>query len=118
MLWELLDRRSRVDPEYPCAQHVDDLSHVMVAETESELKAKLLAAGRLVGSEVKRLKLKLSDKSTLLPDIPVTRSVAKQLSDEGIPMKTCSTCDDVGIQMIATNVRRASTLNTRITEGG
>ena len=64
MLWELLDRTSRVYPEYPCAEHIDDLSHVMVAETESDLKATLLSAGRLVGSEVKRLKLKLSDRLT------------------------------------------------------
>ena len=33
-------------------------------------------------------------------------------------MKTGSTCDDVGIQMTATNVRRASTLNKRIAKGG
>ena len=82
MLWDLLDRLSKVDPEYPCAEHVDDLSHVLVADTEAELKVKLLTAGRIVGQEVTRLKLKLSDKSTLLPDIPVTRTVARILRGE------------------------------------
>jgi hypothetical protein len=60
LLWELVAELSKVDPEYPCHEHVDDLSHVLVVETEFELKAKLLKSGRLVGKEVERLKLKLS----------------------------------------------------------
>ena len=50
MLYKLVEKLSAVDPEYPCHVHVDDLSHVLVAETEHELKAKLLQAGRIVGS--------------------------------------------------------------------
>ena len=53
----------------------------------------------------------------LLPDIPVTRTVARILRSENIPMKTAQTCDDVGIQMTPTQVRRASTLNQRIAKG-
>ena len=56
LLWELLDRLSNVDPEYPCGSQVDDLSHVLVAETAPELKLKLLKAGRYVGSGVIRFR--------------------------------------------------------------
>ena len=35
--------------------HVDDLSHVIADETDSGFETKLLAAGRRVGTEVKRL---------------------------------------------------------------
>ena len=57
-----------VDPEFPCSSHVDDLSHVLIGESEADLKGKLIKAGRLVGAETKRLQLELSDKSTLLPN--------------------------------------------------
>ena len=53
LLWELVEALSKVDPEYPVSVHVDDLSHVLVAETKTELEEKCLAAGRLVGNEVK-----------------------------------------------------------------
>ena len=65
LLRTLVERLSVVDPEYPCSVHVDDLSQVFAAETQHELKDKLLRAGRLVGSEVKRLRLKLSTNSTI-----------------------------------------------------
>ena len=57
LIWDLLDELSKVDPEYPCAAHVDDLSHVLVGESASDLKQKVLKAGRIVGAEVQRLKL-------------------------------------------------------------
>ena len=79
-----------------------------------ELKAKLLKAGRLVGDEVKRLHLTLSDKSTLLPQNEVTRAVALKLSEEGIPVETAKTCDDVGVQMSGSHIRKAKSLNIRI----
>jgi len=55
-----MQKLSVVDPEYPCAQHLDDMSHVLVGETESELKHKLVKAGTIVGQEVKRLHLTLA----------------------------------------------------------
>jgi len=85
-----------VNPEYPCFVHVDDLSHVIVEETPSEIKANLLKAGRLVGSEVARLKLKLSDKSMILPINDITKSVATILTQENITLKVKATGDDVG----------------------
>ena len=113
VLWKLLDKLSLVDPEYPCAVHVDDLSHVLVGESASDLRKKLLSAGRTVGSEVKRLHLTLSDKSTLLPDNANTRCIAKLLSDEGICLKTANSCNDVGVQMSGSALRKASSLNKR-----
>ena len=59
MLWELTAKLATADPEYPCAQHLDDLSHVLVGETEGELKGKLVKAGKIVGEEVSRLKLNI-----------------------------------------------------------
>ena len=97
LLADLMEKLSNVDPEFPCFSHVDDLSHVLVGETGGELKAKLLQAGRLVGGEVKRLHLTLSEKSTLLPQNEITRAVALKLSEEGIPLKTAKMCDDVGV---------------------
>ena len=103
-----------VDPEFPCSSHVDDLSHVLIGESEADLKGKLLKAGRLVGEETKKLHLELSDKSTLLPTNRNTRAVVKILLEEGVQIKTGDTCDDVGIQMTGNGNRRASTLNNRI----
>ena len=107
---------SIVDPEYPCAVHVDDLSQVFAAETHHELKDKLLRAGRLVGSEVKRLRLKLSTKSTVIPLNDLTCSVARTLTDEGIPLLVSSKHDDVGGEMSAGTPRVAGTLNHRMHE--
>ena len=78
LLYDLVELLSKVNPEYPCFVHVDDLSHVIVEETPSELKTNLLKAGRLIGSEVARLKLKLSDKSMILQINDITKSVAKR----------------------------------------
>ena len=36
LLWDLLEKLSLVDPEYPCAVHVDGLSHVLVGESASD----------------------------------------------------------------------------------
>ena len=47
-MWDLLEQISKVDPEHPCASHVDDLSHVLAGESEPDLKGKLLKAGRAV----------------------------------------------------------------------
>lgn len=94
--------------------HVDDLSHVLVAETEHELKDKLLQAGRIAGKEVSRLKLQLSDKSKIIPDNGLTRDIAAKLSDEQIPLAVAKTAGDVGVQMSGATVRAASTLNIRI----
>jgi len=112
-----MQKLSVVDPEHPCAQHLDDMSHVLIGETESELKHKLVKAGTIVGQEVKRLSLTLADKSTLLPKTKMTEAVAEMLNAQGIPIHTADTCDDVGVQMTATTVRRASTLNARIAKG-
>jgi len=113
-----MDKLSKVDPEYPCFSHVDDLSHVLVGESCSDLKAKLLAAGRLVGKEVARLKLELSDKSTVIPGNSLLRNVAKTLALEGLTLKVASTCDDVGVQQSGSAVRKASSLNHRIEAKG
>ncbi len=68
--------------------------------------------------KVKLLHLTLSDKSNLLQEKDLTKSVATILVDEGICMKTANTGDDVGIQMSGSGVRRASTLNARIEVNG
>ncbi len=38
LLYDLLENLSRVDLEYYCAVHVDDLSHVLVGESAFDLK--------------------------------------------------------------------------------
>ena len=118
LLNDLMEKLSVVDPEFPCSSHVDDLSHVLIGESEADLKSKLLKAGRLVGDETKRLQLELSEKSTLLPDNQNTRAVVKVLLGEGVQIKTGKTCDDVGVQMTGGGNRRASTLNKRIEVSG
>ena len=51
LLYELVEKLSLVDPENHCHEHVDDLSHVLMAETDVALKIKLLKASRLVQAE-------------------------------------------------------------------
>ena len=114
LLYTLVADLSNVDPEYPCHEHVDDLSHVLVAETEFDFKNKLLQAGRIVGSEVNRLKLKLSTKSKIIPDNSLTHVVARTLTNEGIPLDVAKKADDVGVEMSGAHGRAASTLNSRI----
>ena len=58
VLYELVEQLSKVNPEYPCWAHVDDLSHVIVEETPSELRANLLKAGRVVGGGSSKAQLK------------------------------------------------------------
>ena len=38
LLYELMWRLSRVDAEHPPNEHVDDISHVVIGETENDLK--------------------------------------------------------------------------------
>ena len=118
LLNDLMEKLPVVDPEFPSSSHVDDLSHVLVGESEADLRSKLLNAGRTVGNETKRLQLELSDKSTLLPNNPNTRQVVNILVAEGVQLKTAATCDDVGIQMTCNGTRRAITLNARIHNKG
>ena len=103
-----------MNPEYPCHQHVDDLSHVLVAETAKELETQLLEAGRILGQEVKRLRLTLSTKSKIVPENSTTSKVARILENEGIPWIATDTLDDVGIQQSGGTVRAETTLNERI----
>ena len=93
---------------------MDDLSHVLVAKTNNELERKLLEAGRIVGREVNRLSLTLSEKSKLIPETPSKIKVAKQLAKEGIPINTDDTADDVGVQQAGGAMRVETTLNDRI----
>ena len=111
LLRNLCAELSKVDPEYPVHVHVDDLSHVLVAETASGLEEKLLEAGRIVGKEVKRLFLTLSTKSKVIPNNSTTRWVAKQLTKEGIPISAADTADDLGSRWLeeGSGQRRLST---------
>ncbi len=68
---------------------------MVIAESEAELKTKLLKSGRIMGAEVKRLQLSLSEKSKILPINAVTHSVARILNSEGITVSTAKVCDDV-----------------------
>ena len=67
-----------------------------------------------MGDEVRKLKLKLSDKSTIVPENRTTIAVAKKLNEANIPMRTAKTCDDVGIQMGAGKRRQGKSQNKRI----
>ena len=98
--------------------HVDDLSHVLVAETKTELEEKCLAAGRLVAKEVKRLGLILSTKGKTVPVNILTRRVAKILTEEGIPLDTAKTADDVGVELSGGTTRADTTLDNRILKKG
>ncbi len=91
LLWQLVADLSVIDPEYPCSSHVDDLSQVFVAERKKDLEKKLLEAGRRVGSEVKRVKLTLSSKSTLIPENAFTIRLAMILPEDRIHLTTTIT---------------------------
>ena len=113
-----MERLSKIDPEHPPNSHVDDISHVVIGETENHLKSKLIAAGRIMGCEVKRLQLSLSDKSKKLPVNKVTLATAEVLNQEGITISAAKVCDDVGVQSSAGTTRAAATSNTRINKKG
>ena len=90
----------------------------MVAETKTELEEKCLAAGRLVGKEVKRLGLILSTKSKIFPENILTRQVAKILTEKVIPLDTVKTADDVGVELSGGTTRAGTTLDNRILKKG
>lgn len=111
-----MDKRSKVDQAYLCWKHVDDLSFVLVAETDSELRALFSQAGRLVGSEVKRLHLQLSEINH------PSHSPGNQNGCDDVDGRRhshkLSTGADVGIRMLGGLTRRASIQNKRIEEKG
>ena len=67
MLWELVDKLCHAIPRQPVHEHVDDLAHPIVANSQVELHDKLVKAGSIVGKEIARLKLVISDKSVIIP---------------------------------------------------
>lgn len=118
LLYQLVHDLSSVIPRCPCWAHVGDLSHPLVAKSAVTLRQALLEAGRLVGDEVSRLKLRLSTKFKALHSNSTTRAVARCLTTEGIPMTAAKSTDDMGIDMTVrvqrkTAARKASIANAR-----
>ena len=74
----------------------------------------LVQAGAIVGREVKRLKIKLSDKSTVVPISKATLGASKELLELGTILEVKSSCDDVGVEMGGGRRRLAKTQNIRI----
>ena len=87
-----------------------------VAPSSLELRKKIITAGTIVGNEVKRLKLKLSDKSVVVPISAASRGAASHLGKQTSPvlLRVANTVDDVGIEMGGGRRRMAQTQNKRI----
>ncbi len=88
-----------------------------MTETQSELKAKILQAGRVVGKEVKRRGLTLHGIQHR-PENDLTKKVAKQLTLEGIPLDAAKKADDIGAEMFGATVRATATRNSRMHDKG
>ena len=61
MLWELVDKLCNALPRNPVHEHVDDLAQPIIARSQVELRKKLVQAGSIVGKEIGRLCLIISD---------------------------------------------------------
>ena len=90
LLWDLCYTLTHTIERCPVHQHVDDLSQPIIASTAVELRRTLVQAGAIVGRETKRLKIKLSDKSTVVPISQATLAAAKDLMKLGITLKVKS----------------------------
>ena len=75
-----------------------------------------MTAGTIVGSEVQRLQIKLSDKSVVVQISVATREAALQLAKKSPPvlLRVANTVDDVGIEMDGGRRRMAKTQRKRI----
>ena len=116
LLWELMDSLIHAIPRNPCHQHVDDLAQPLVAKSPLALRDKIVKAGTIVGQEVERLKINLSDKSVVVPISAVTLRAAYDQSKLKPPVKlrVANAVDDVGIEMGGGRRRMAKTQNKRI----
>ena len=99
LLWDLVHTLTYTIERCPVHQHVDDLSQPVIAESSEDLRKMLVQGGAIVGREVKRLKIKLSDKSTVVPISQATLGASKDLLELGTILKVKSSCDDVGVEM-------------------
>ena len=77
------------------------------------LKDKLVQAVAIVKKHVDRLKLNLSDKSTVVPISVATLAAARDLDKLGVKLKVRASCDDVGVQMGGGKRRQGKTQNNR-----
>ena len=110
---DFVERLGYVVPGHLCHEHVDDLAHPFAASSNCELRDCAIEIGTVVKEEAVRLKLTLSDKSTLLPDNPTTREAVRALNDIGVTIKTAKQGDDVGVGMTANGSRNNATLDNR-----
>ena len=97
-------------------EHVDDLAQPLTAHSANALIIKLVAAGTIVGEEVQRLRLKLSDKSFVVPISAATQRAAWELGRLTPPvlLRVSNSVDDVGFEMGGGRRRMANTQNKRI----
>ena len=72
LLWTMVHELCYAIPRCPAHEHVDDRSQPVIAKTADGLCKGLVKAGNIVGKHVQRLKIKLSDKSTVVPVSVVT----------------------------------------------
>jgi len=81
LLWSLVHELCYTLPRCLAHEHVDDLSQPVVASTSRDLREALVELGNVVGKHVQRLKIKLADKSTIVPISFATLGAAKDLAD-------------------------------------
>ena len=113
LLWSLVDRLVHALPRNPVWEHVDDLSQPLTAHSANALRIKLVTAGTIVGEEVHRLKLKLSDKSVVVPISVATQRAAFELGNLVPPvlLRVANSFDDVGVEMSGGRRRMAKAQN-------
>ena len=73
LLWNLIDLLIHALPRNPPWEHVDDIAQPLVDTTSLGLRTKIVTAGTIVGKEVQRLQIKLSEKSVVVPMSAATR---------------------------------------------
>ena len=98
-------------------QHVDDMTNMIAPLNDSRLAITAIEYAIEFKRQSDKLKLTISDKSTIIPDNEVTRKISRVLNRASIPVKVAECGVDIGVDSSSGTRRTTKKQGERVKEG-
>ena len=98
-------------------QHVDDISNLAIGDNEDELVGRAVKYAVHFNRIMTKLKMTISEKSTIVPASRAGERIAKHLQNLKIPMKCEKAGYDIGVDTSSTKVRTTAKQRARLNAG-
>ena len=101
-------------PAIDLYQHVDDMTNLVKGSSESNIVEETVSYIRDFAAEASRLKIEISEKSTILPANKFTKRICRIANREGIQLSVAASGVDIGVDTAAGSRRTTKQQRKRI----